>query len=312
MIAFIFPGQGAQYVGMGRDLYEAFPESRRIFDTADKVLNFPLSKLCFDGPIEELTQTVNCQPAIFTASIACLSAFNKLTTDNLQLTAKYMAGLSLGEYTALVAANALSFEDGLRLVSSRARFMDEAAGEKPGRMSSILGLDLDIIEKIAQESGTEIANLNCPGQVGLSGPPEAVDKANELALMRGAKRAINLEVSGAFHSSLMQSAAQKLAGIFNNIDIKEPGVAVISNVTALPESRPEEIKDNLIRQITHSVFWERSVRFMISEGVNKFFEIGPGRVLKGLIRKIDSNAEVTNIENKENILQITKKGGTGV
>ena len=302
MIAFIFPGQGAQYVGMGKDLYETFPESKRIFDTADRVLDFSISKLCFDGPIEELIRTINCQPAIFTTSIAALAAFNKLIAEKKYPKPKYMAGLSLGEYTALVAAGALSFADGLSLVAYRARFMDEAAGERAGKMSSILGLDFNIIEKITQESGVEIANLNCPGQVVISGPPEAVDKANGLALRQGAKRVVNLEVSGAFHSSLMQSASQKLAEILNNINIKEPEVAVISNVTASPESCSEEIKDNLIKQLTCSVFWEKSVKFMIKQGVNKFFEIGPGKVLKGLIRKIDPSVEVANITKRDDIL----------
>lgn len=305
MIAFIFPGQGAQYVGMGKDLYAVFPESRKVFDAADKILNLSLSKLCFAGPIEELTRTVNCQPAIFTTSIACLKALSATPACRqagaYPLSATYMAGLSLGEYTALVAAGALSFEDGLSLVAQRAKFMDEAAGEKPGKMASILGLDLDIIKKIAQESGSEIANLNCPGQVVISGSPGAIEKANKLALMRGARRIVNLEVSGAFHSSLMRSASEKLAGIINNITIREPKSMVISNVTALPETSPDQIKDNLIRQLTCSVFWENSVRLMIKQGVNKFFEIGPGRVLKGLIRKIDPSKEVLNISSKEDI-----------
>ncbi len=301
MIAFIFPGQGAQYVGMGRDFYKAFAESREVFDLADEVLHFSLSRLCFDGPNEELARTANCQPAIFTTSIAALAAFNSSIEYRVS-SIEYMAGLSLGEYTALVAAGALSFEDGLYLVASRAKFMDEAARVNPGKMSSILGLNLDIIEKIVQESGAEIANLNCPGQVVISGSIEAVDKANDLALRQGARHAINLEVSGAFHSSLMQPAREKLVEIIKGVNIKEPSVTVISNVIALPQYTCEQVKDNLIKQLTSSVLWEKSIRFMIKQGVNKFFEIGPGRVLKGLIRKIDPSAEVINIGKKEDIL----------
>jgi [acyl-carrier-protein] S-malonyltransferase len=299
MIAFIFPGQGAQYLGMGKDLYETFPESKTVFDKADMILNLPLSKLCFEGPIEELTRTVNCQPAVFTVSIAALKALSAMRPT---LSATYMAGLSLGEYTALVAAGALSFEDGLSLVASRAKFMDEAAREKAGKMSSILGLGTDIIEKISHESGVEIANLNCPGQVVVSGTTEAINKANSLASEYGAKGVVNLEVSGAFHSSLMESAAQKLTEVLNNINIKQPEFAVVSNVTASPETSPSQIKDNLVRQLTSSVYWEKSVRFMIEQGVSKFFEIGPGKVLKGLIRKTAPNLEVANIENKADIV----------
>jgi [acyl-carrier-protein] S-malonyltransferase len=341
MIAFVFPGQGSQYVGMGRDLYENFAESKRVFDTVDRELKFSLSKLCFDGPIEELTRTVNCQPAIFTVSLAALAAFKSVVlrfaqdTSNTFASAqcstpsvnegskdtersrsvrcqlsdvRYVAGLSLGEYTALVAAGALSLVDGVSLVANRARFMDEAATINPGRMSCILGLDLNAIKNIAEESGVHIANLNCPGQVVISGITDAVDKANSLALARGAKRVVNLDVSGAFHSSLMQPASLRLAEILKNINMKEPAMAVVSNVTAAAVFNPEQIKENLVRPLTGSVYWEQSVRFMIGQGVNKFFEIGPGKVLRGLIRKIDTNAEVINFGGVEDINKFAKGG----
>lgn len=297
-VAFVFPGQGSQYTGMGKDLYESFPESKRIFDAADSILDFPLTKLCFNGPDEELTQTINCQPAIFTVSVAALEAFCACGSIPC---ASYTAGLSLGEYTALVAAGAMTFEDGLSLVALRARAMDEAAAKKPGKMSCILGLGLDKLESIVLESGVQIANLNCPGQVVISGETQAVDKANSLALAHGAKRAIGLGVSGAFHSCLMELAGQKLASAINDINIEKPKITVVSNVTALPVCAPDEIRENLIRQLTGSVFWEKSVRFMIGQGVNRFFEIGPGRVLKGLIRKIDPAVKVISIESREDV-----------
>ncbi|MDO8747954.1 MAG: ACP S-malonyltransferase [Candidatus Omnitrophota bacterium] len=301
MVALIFPGQGAQYAGMGKDLYEAFKESKTVFDRADKILGFSLTKLCFEGPQEELTKTINCQPAILTASIAAFEAFK--TAFSSQFSAvSYTAGLSLGEYSALVASGALSFEDGLRLVRKRAELMEETAKKHPGKMSAILGLGRKELEEICRNAFCEIANLNCPAQVVISGKVEAVDKAKEEALSKGAKRALDLEVSGAFHSSLMQEAAAGFAGFLKNFNLGPGSIPVISNVTARPQQNKEEITQNLIKQICSPVLWEDSIKFMAAQGVKTFYEIGPGNVLKGLIRKINPELNVINIGKKEDLM----------
>ena len=299
MVGYLFAGQGSQYVGMGKDLYTAFPESKAVFDKADKVLGFSLSHLCFNGPQEELTKTNNCQPAIVVMSIACWQAYK---TKNPQLDG-YMAGLSLGEYSALVAAEALNFEDAIFLVRRRGEFMEETAAKQPGKMLSIIGLDLAKVKEICFEANAEIANINCPGQIVISGAGQAIEKAQALAEAQGAKLAVILEVSGAFHSSFMQEAALKLAKELKKINITEPKFPVISNVTAKPVTSLEEIKQNLIRQVSASVLWEDSMRLILSKGVSSFIEFGPGKVLKGLMRRIDSNAQVVNIEKEGDVFK---------
>jgi len=300
MVALIFPGQGTQYAGMGKDFYEAFKESKAVFDRADEILGFSLTKLCFEGPIEELTKTINCQPAILTASIAAFEAFK--TAFSSQLAAvSYTAGLSLGEYSALVASGALSFEDGLRLVRKRAELMEETAKKHPGKMSAILGLGRKELEEICRDASCEIANLNCPAQVVISGKAEAVDKAKEEALSKGAKRALDLEVSGAFHSSLMREAAVNFSEFLKKFNLENSFIPVISNVTARPQQNKEEIAQNLIKQIFSPVLWEDSIRFIAAQGVKTFYEIGPGNVLKGLLRKINPELNVVNIGKKEDL-----------
>lgn len=299
-IAFIFPGQGSQFVGMGKDLYEAFPESRRIFETADKILGFSLSSLMFSGPQEELTRTKNCQPAVFVTSIAALRAVNSTLPSN-SFSTRYTAGLSLGEYSALVASEVLTFKDGLKLVKKRAELMDEAAKKTEGKMSAIIGLDKAIVSQIAQATAVSIANLNCPAQVVISGETKNIEQAKRLALERGSKRVIDLEVSGAFHSSLMYEPAMQFKDFLKGFSLKIPLIPVISNVTAFPQYEPPEISENLVKQIFSPVLWENSVRFMADKGVKVFYEIGPGNVLKGIIRKIDSNLNVINIGRKEDI-----------
>ncbi len=304
--AFLFAGQGAQYLGMGRDFAAAFPESKAVFDRADQVLGFSLSQLCFEGPSEELIKTDNCQPAILTVTIAALRAFEARCPAALSAV-DYVAGLSLGEYSALVAAGALSFADAVYLVRKRGEFMEEEALRKPGKMLSLIGLDLEGVRKVCAESNTEIANLNCPGQTVISGGVSEIAEAEKVAQGLGAKRAILLEVSGGFHSSLMQGASVKLARELEKIQIHSPKIKVVGNVTARPTTDPAEIKDNLIKQVASSVLWDDSMRFMLSQGVSNFVEFGPGKVLKGLMRRIDEAAGVCNIENKEDIISLGER-----
>lgn len=303
-VAFIFPGQGSQYVGMGKDLYEAFPESKAVFDSADKVWGFPLTKLCFEGPLEELTRTQNCQPAVLTVSIAALEAFKSLPRRQVG-SIQYTAGLSLGEYSALVASGVFDFEEALRLVRKRAELMEAQAKKHPGKMSAILGLERKAAEDICVESGAEIANLNCPGQIVISGKAEAVEKAKALAIGNGAKRAIDLEVSGGFHSSLMKEAAAEFKAFLDKSTLKAAFIPVISNVTAGPQQEIATILENLFKQIYNPVRWEDSVRFMAGGGIKTFYEIGPGNVLKGLLRKIDTSLEVINIGKAEDIKSLS-------
>jgi [acyl-carrier-protein] S-malonyltransferase len=300
MVAFLFAGQGSQYIGMGKDLYEAFPASKKIFDKADEVLGFPLSRLCFTGPEEDLTKTNNSQPAILTMSIAALEAY-KTVVSRSSLVVSYMAGLSLGEYSVLVAAGAISFEDAVYLVRRRGEFMEEEARKRPGTMLSVIGLDPEALKDICLKAHTEIANINCPGQIVISGGTKEILEAQALAKAAGAKMAVELEVSGAFHSSFMQGAALKLAAELNKIKISPARMAIVSNVSARPVTSPQEIRQNLIQQVASSVLWEDSMKFLLAEGVTDFIEFGPGKVLRGLMRRISTEARVINIEKKEDI-----------
>lgn len=303
MVAYLFAGQGSQYIGMGKDLYEFSPESRDIFDKADNILGFSISKLCFEGPQEELIKTCNCQPAILTVTIAALEAFRKVTSHKSQVTS-YLAGLSLGEYSALVASGAMSFEDAVFLVRRRGEFMEEAAVSKHGKMLSVIGLDLGTVRQICIDTNTEVANINCLGQIVISGGLKEIEQAKILAQEHKAKMAVILDVSGAFHSSFMKPASLRLAKEIDRITIKLPDIPVISNVTAKPYGSCAEIKENLIKQVYSSVLWEDSMKFILSQGVASFIEFGPGKVLKGIMRSIDANVQVSNIEKKEDILSL--------
>lgn len=292
--ALIFPGQGAQFVGMGKDLYNDFPRAKEVFDKANSILKFDLAKLCFDGPQDELSLTKNSQAAILTTSIAALRVLESSTIFQ-RYAPKYSLGLSLGEYTALIACGSISFEDAVILVRKRGEFMEDASRKNPGKMACVMGMDLKTTEDLCKGFGCEIANLNCPGQIVVSGKTNNIELFASIAKEKGAKRVLMLDVSGPFHSSLMTSARDKLKDYIDRVQISAPRIPFISNVDAKVQSDPSKIKENLISQVNTKTLWEESVRSVAQSGVTTFLEIGPGQVLKGLAKKIDSKLEVRNI-----------------
>ena len=293
-VAYVFPGQGAQVVGMGKDLYESFDSVKALFKQADDAVGYPLTKVFFEGPEEELRKTSNAQPALVAVSIACLKTAQEVGGKNLPAPA-FMAGHSLGEYTALTAANAIDFGTAVFLAKERGRLMYEAGLKTPGGMMAIIGLEEKVLAEICQQTGTVIANINSPGQLVISGPVENITKAGELAKAKGAARAIPLQVSGAFHSPLMQPTVDGMTQILANVTFKDPSVPIIANVTAHPLTRGGQIKNELLQQLCSGVQWQRSVEYMVQQGVGKFIEIGPGKVLAGLIKRISRESEMVNI-----------------
>jgi [acyl-carrier-protein] S-malonyltransferase len=290
--ALLFAGQGAQAVGMGRDLVAQFPSAKGWFEKADAALGYDLTKICFEGPELDLTKTENAQPGIF---LVGWIAFELLRERVPGLKFEATAGLSLGEFTALTAGGALSFADGIRIVRQRGRFMQEACETTKGGMAAIIGLDEAQTREACAEAGVELANLNCPGQIVISGPAEKMDKACEIAKAKGAKKALPLTVAGAYHSALMASAKPKLDTALKAVSLKPASVPVISNVTAQPHGGPAEMHQRLVEQVTSPVRWEDSMRYLLAQGFTRFIELGPGKALSGFMKRIDGNAQMLNV-----------------
>jgi len=299
-LAFLFPGQGSQSVGMGKALADAHAEARQVFETADRVLGYPLSRICWEGPADELKKTVNTQPALLVHAVAALRL-----VEAAGVRASWSAGHSLGEYTACVAAGALDFEDALRLVHRRGELMHQAGTDRPGTMAAVLGLDRAGVEALCREASAagvvQPANLNAPGQVVISGEIAAIERVCELAKSHGAKRAIRLEVGGAFHSPLMGAAATGLAEWIDRTPFRDARFPVIANVSAQPVSGADEIRAALKAQLLGAVRWEDSMKLLVDQGAEGFVELGSGKVLRGLLRTIAPSATTMNVEDPESL-----------
>ena len=291
--AWVFPGQGAQAVGMGKDLYEEIPAARAVFEAADEALGFPLSRLCFEGPEDELTRTINTQPALVAHGIAALVA--AIDSGSIAQRPGYMAGHSLGEYAALIAAGSLGFADGLRLVRERGRLMQEACDAQPGTMAAILGLERAQVEELCAANGAAVCNENAPGNISIGGTRDAVAATSAAATEAGATRVVPLNVAGAFHTPLMQTAAEGMRKVLGEARFADPQVPVVSNVTGRLLTSGGELAEELATQVTAPVLWVDGVRTMLDSGVTTFIEFGPGRVLTGAIRRTERSANVRNI-----------------
>lgn len=304
-LGLIFPGQGAQYKGMGYELYSKEIEAKKIFDEANEVLGFSLTDLCFNGSEEELSKTVNTQVAVFTTNMAILKVL-----ESKGIKADVTAGLSLGEYSALVLGGVLEFKDALLLVKKRAEFMQEAVEKIDGGMAAVLGLDYDKVKEICDsvEGNVFVANLNCPGQIVISGDLDAIEKACEKIQELG-KRAIKLNVNGPFHTEMLKEAADKLYEEALKVDIRKPSIPVVANLTGDYIEDKTDVADMMKKQVMSCVRWEDSVRKMIGDGVDTFIEVGPGKVLSGFVRKIDRGVKVFNVENSDTLIKTMSNFG---
>jgi [acyl-carrier-protein] S-malonyltransferase len=303
-LAFVFPGQGSQYVGMGKALFDASETARRVFRRADEILGFALTRMCFEGPEQDLNDTINAQPAILTVSIACLNAMRERWQAMGQVVApRYVAGHSLGEFTALVAADVIDFDSALVLVRERGRLMKENGTDRPGGMLAVLGLDRDVVEAVVADAAVmgviTVANANSPGQIVLSGEAPALERAAELARARGAARVVRLPISIASHSPLMARAAAQFGEIVARLPLRQPRIPIVANITGQILTSADDIRKELADHILKPVQWTSSVVEMVARGSAEFLEIGPGQVLSGLIRRISTDAHVVTLSDRE-------------
>ena len=303
-VAYVFPGQESHAVGMGLDLFVHYAAARSVFEEVDETLGFSLSRLCFEGPAAELGQTVNVQPAVLATSVACLKAAQEVSQDGLPAPT-FVAGHGIGAYSALVVAEALTLSDAVRLVRERGRLMNEAGQRTPGGMLSMTGLDIETVRDICLSAGTEIAQIDAPDQVTISGTSESLTKARRLMQIKGARRVIPLKVSGPFYSALMEPAIGRLRNAIAGFTFNKPSIPVVANVTAQPLVDLEAIKEELVSQIVHCIMWQQSVENMIARGVTTFFEMGPGEILTRLIKRISPGAQTFNVSTVQTVSEIT-------
>ena len=305
-VGYLFPGQGAQAVGMGQELYENSPAARSVFDQVDAALERPLSKLLFHGPEEELRKTINAQPGIMAVSLACIKAMEEKLGSEAMPEPVVTAGHSLGEYTALAVAGVLDIGDTAKLVQKRGELMQEACDQNPGTMAAILGLDEMTLEEIARETGTYVSNINTAEQIVISGDVLGIARALDLATARGAKKVIPLRVGGAFHSGLMAPARSGLLEAMESLDFSDPEIPIVANCTGEPLTSASDVKQELALQVSTCVQWKRSVDYMVGSGVDSFIEIGPGKALSGMVKRISKNAKITNVGDIDSILELRR------